>query len=202
MEQTAIFSQRIRWLAIVTGIASGVALFPILFLFYPILMIGGGIMQPRYPTAGKWLVWAGAGNLWIVLIEYDATMFPHPWRLSAPEFMVLLFAAATALLAWCSVELIADALTRMRLRSTLPRTGTLPVSRGLWVLLAALNLMVGWAAVGLALPSRVYSGSANFYSTLATSLGQIATVMALDVSLARRVVKLRRARRPGLGTIE
>jgi hypothetical protein len=50
MEQTAIFSPRIRWVAIATGVASGLALFPILFFLYPGLLIAGGYIQPRFPT--------------------------------------------------------------------------------------------------------------------------------------------------------
>jgi hypothetical protein len=203
MEQTAIFSQRIRWLAIATGIAAALALFPILFLLYPALLIAGGIIQPRYPGTGKWFVWAGAANLWAVVIVYDAMMFPHPWRLSEnPIYMVLPFSATTVLLTWCSVELIADGLKRLRTRRSMPPAEPRPVSRGVWILAVVLNLLLCWEAVGWALaPSRDRS-SGNFYSTLAMSLVQAATFVALDISLMRRVVKLRRVRRAGLGGME
>jgi len=49
--ETEAFSVRIRLLAIATGIASALAFFPsgVLFL-HPILLIAGGIIQPRFPS--------------------------------------------------------------------------------------------------------------------------------------------------------
>ena len=47
------------------------ALLPILFFLYPGLLIVGGIIQPRFPTAGKWFVWVGAASLWVDVIVYD-----------------------------------------------------------------------------------------------------------------------------------
>ena len=106
MEQTDIFSARIRWLAIATGVASALALFPILFLLYPALLIAGGYIQPRFPITGKWFVWAGAVNLWPVVVLYDAMMFQDLWgKTKSPELMVLTFPVTTVLLLWCSVEL-------------------------------------------------------------------------------------------------
>jgi hypothetical protein len=115
MEQAHIFSGGIRRLAIATGIASALALFPILFLLYPPLLIAGGIIQPRSPATGKWFVWAGAASLWVVVIVYDVMIFQDLWRQTkVPEYMELAFSATTVLLIWCSVELPADALRRMR----------------------------------------------------------------------------------------
>ncbi|MGB8730990.1 MAG: hypothetical protein WCC99_07070 [Candidatus Sulfotelmatobacter sp.] len=99
MEQTDIFSDRIRRLAIATGIASALALFPILFLLYPALLIVGGMIHPRYPTTGKWFVWMGAASLWPVVIVYDVMMFQDLWgRTKSPEYMVLAFPVTTVLL--------------------------------------------------------------------------------------------------------
>jgi hypothetical protein len=53
MEQTDILSQRIRRLAIATGITSALALFPIFFLLYPTFLIVGGIIQPSLPKRRK-----------------------------------------------------------------------------------------------------------------------------------------------------
>jgi hypothetical protein len=56
------------------------------------------------------------------VIEYDVMVFPHPWsQTKDPEYMVLPFAATTVLLAWFSVELVADALRRMRARRAMPQ---------------------------------------------------------------------------------
>jgi hypothetical protein len=79
MEQTEIFPKRIRGLAIATGITSAFALFPVLLLQYPALLIVGGIIQPRFPSTGKWFVWAGAITLAPVLVTYDVMLFPHPF---------------------------------------------------------------------------------------------------------------------------
>ena len=192
MEQTVIFSQRIRWLAIATGIASALALFPVLFLLYPSLLIAGGYIQPRFPTIGKWFVWAGAANLWVAVIVYDAMMFPHPWgQTKDPEYMVLPFAATTVLLTWCSVELVADAMTRMRVRHSMPPPEPRPLSRGVWILAAVLNLWLAWVAAGWVLAPRMYRSSGNFYSSLSMLLVPIATVMTLNISLMRSVLKLK-----------
>jgi hypothetical protein len=103
MEQTAIFSPRIRWVAIATGVASGLALFPILFFLYPGLLIAGGYIQPRFPTIGKWFVWVGAASLWVDVIVYDEMMFQDlRGQTKSPEYMVLTFSATTVLLTWCS----------------------------------------------------------------------------------------------------
>ena len=192
MEQADIFSRKIRRLAIATGVASTLALFPILFLLYPALLIVGGIIQPRFPTTGKWLVWAGAANLGVVVIIYDAMFFQPS---SSPDYMVLTFSAATVLLVWCSVELAADGLRRMRARRSMPPAAPRPVSLGAWIFAVVLNVLVGWEATGWALGPSVYRSSANFYSALAMSLVQAATVVAFDIWLVRQAFNLRRARR-------
>jgi hypothetical protein len=80
-------------------------------------------------------VWAGAANLWVVVIVHDAMMFPHPWRLSEnPIYMMLPFLATTVLLTWCCVELIADGLKRLRTRRSMPPAEPRPVSRAVWIL--------------------------------------------------------------------
>ncbi len=195
MEQTDIFSSRIRWLAIATGVASALALFPILFLLYPALLIAGGLMQARFPTTGKWLVWAGAANLWPVVIVYDVMMFPNPWgQTKDPVIMVVQFAATTLLLTWCSVELVADGLKRIRvLRSTQP-TEPHPVSLGVWILAVVLNLLLVQSTLGWALAPSGYRSPGNFYSTLATSLVLDLTIVAFDISLIWRVAEARRLR--------
>jgi hypothetical protein len=144
MEQADIFSERVRRLAIATGIVSALALFPIFFLLYPALLIVGGMIQPRYPTMGKWVVWAGVANLWVVVVLYDAMMSPHPWRQpKSPVYMVVAFWATTLLLIWCSVELVVDDLKRMRARRSMPPVEVRPVSPGVWILAGVLSLFVG-----------------------------------------------------------
>jgi len=196
MEQTDIFSARIRWLAIATGVASALALLPILFLLNPALLIAGGLIQPRFPTTGKWFVWVGAANLWRVVIVYDAMMLQDLWgQTKSPELMVLTFPATTVLLAWCSVELVADALRRMRARRAMPPAEPRPVSRGAWICAVVLNLWLGSLAAGRVLVPIWYRHTVIFYIVvgLGNQLGII--VVAFDIFLIWRVIKLRRARR-------
>jgi hypothetical protein len=194
MEETDIFSARIRWVAIATGVASALALFPILFLLFPALLIAGGYIQPRFPTLGKWFVWASAANLWVVVILYDVMMLRDLWgHTRSPEYMVLAFSAATVLLAWCSVELVADALKRIRCRTSMPPVEPRPVSLGLWIFAVGLNLWFGRQAAGWVLAPSLYCPSGNCYP-LAMALVQEVVVVAFDISLIWRLVKLRRAR--------
>ena len=189
MERTDIFSERIRRLAITTGIASSLALFPILFLLYPALLIVGGMIQPRYPTMGKWFVWAGAANLWIVVIEYDAMMSLHPWRQpESPVNMVVPFWATTVLLIWCSGELVVDGIRRMRARGSLIPAEPRPVSLVVWIIAGVLSVFVGRQAAGWVLHPSWYRHSDIFYLLWSTVV-QAVLVVAFDISLIRRVVE-------------
>jgi hypothetical protein len=195
MEQTDIFSERIRRLAIATGIVSALALFPILFLLYPALLIVGGMIQPRHPTMGKWFVWAGAANLSVVVVMYDAMMSPHPWRQpSSPAYMVVTFWATTVLLMWCSVELVVDGLKRMRARRLMPSVEVRPVSPAVWILAGVLSLFVGRNAVGWVL-EPTWRQHADIFYLLGITVVQAVLVVAFDISLIRRVVKRMRESR-------
>jgi hypothetical protein len=164
--------------------------------------IAAGYIQPRFPITGKWFVWAGAANRWPLVIVYDLMMFPNPWGqtkesvIQESVIMVVPFAVTTLLLRWCSVELVADGLKRMRaLRSTTPPTEPHPVSLSIWILAAVLNLLLGWSTSGWVLaPSRSQSPG-NFYPTLAMSLVLDLTIVAFDISLIWKVAKTRRLRR-------
>jgi hypothetical protein len=192
MEQTDIFSPRIRWLAVATGVAAAFALLPILFFLYPGLLIVGGIIQPRFPTAGKWFVWVGAASLWVDVIVYDEMMFQDlRGQTKSPQYMVLTFLATTVLLTWCSVELIADGLKRIRARRSMPPAEPRPVSRGVWSFAVVLNLFLGWVAANWVLAPIRYPHATSFY-TLTMALLQALPVVALDISLIRTVVRLRR----------
>ena len=196
MEQSDIFSARIRWRAFATGVASALALFPILDLLYPPLLIAGGLMQPRFPTTGKWFVWIGAAELWPVLITYDVyVLLPHPFQ---PLYMGLTFSASTVLLVWCSAELIVDVINRRRVRRSVPRAEPQPVGWGAWIVAAALNATVGWSVYGLISWHHELNPSAPpdtplyaFWTPLVTAV----IAIAFDVSLIGRVVELQRIRR-------
>jgi hypothetical protein len=194
MEQTYIFSDRIRWLVIATGVASALAFLPIFAFLYPALLIVGGLIQPRYPNAGKWFVWAAAASLGVVVAHYDAMILPHPWH--QPKYslyMVLTFSATTVLLVWCSAELVVDGLRNMWARHSMPPAEARPVSQGVWILAVVLNLLVVWEVTGWMLAPNPHRPPVNFY-TLGMPLVHTVIVMAFDISLMRRVVELRRTR--------
>ena len=112
-EETMVFSKRARRVAIWTGVVSAVALLPIFFLLYPALLIVGGIIQPRFPMIGRVLSWIGVAALWTVFVSYDVhVLLPDPS--GAPVYMMLSFLASEVLLAWCSMELIRDAVSEVR----------------------------------------------------------------------------------------
>jgi hypothetical protein len=196
MEQADIFPARIRWLAIASGVGSALALFPILYLLYPALLIAGGYIQPRFPITGKWFVWAGAANLWPVVVLYDVMMFQDLWgKTKSPELMVLTFPVTTVLLVWCSVELVRDGVKRVHARRSTPPTEPHPVSLGVWILAVVLNLLLAWSTLGWVLAAIRYGSPGNFYSSLAMSVVQALTIVAFDISLMWRVAKLRQLRR-------
>jgi hypothetical protein len=188
---TDIFSARIRWVAIATGVASALALFPALFLLPPALLIAGGLMQPRFPTTGKWFLWVGAANLWVLVIVYDGMMIQDSrGHTETPEYMLLTFLATTVLLIWCSVELVSDAIKRMSARRSMLPVDPRPIGRGLWVLAVVLNLALCRLAVGWILAPGWYGGPGGFY-LLAMLLVQVTTLMAFDVWLMKRVLTSR-----------
>ena len=199
MEQADILPKRIRWLAIAAGIAAALALFPILFLLYPALLIVGGIIQPHSPVAGKWFVWGGAAMLGPVLMLYDVMILKDAFSsgpyTSTPILMWITFPPATFLFAWSCAELAADGVKRVRSRRSMPPAEPRPVSWGEWIVAFVLNAWVG-CGVGAFLGwfRDDHRLDAGVRISAATSLPLLAIVLAFDVSLVRRMVKLRRAR--------
>jgi len=196
MEQTDIFSRRIRWLAVAAGLASTLALFPILFFLYPALLIVGAVIQPRFPRAGRWFVWAGTAELCAVLIIYDVSvLFPHP--LSQSHYMTRTFSVSTILILWCSAELVADGLNQLRIRRSMPHTEPSPVGWGEWIVALVLNFVIGWSGYGLvswhSQPHNSHLPDTGFYP-LCMPLVTAVIVIAFDISLARRVIELKHAR--------
>jgi|ERR1700677_19281 hypothetical protein len=194
MEQTNIFPKRIRGLAITTGVASAFALFPALFLHFPALLIVGGVIQPRFPSTGRWLVWAGALGLGPLLITYDVMLFPHPFIL--PGYVAFTFPAATILLVWCYAELAFDGLVRMHARHSLPRMESRQVGWGEWIVAVALNLWIGRGVYGFL--SGYYASDRHVAPSVvvvaaAMTLPLVAIVVAFDIWLTSRTIKLRRA---------
>ncbi len=105
-------SGRIRWLAIATGIASALALFPYSFFYIQLSLIAGGIMQPRFPTTGKWFVWAGATSSSVGdsdRVRHNDFSRPLGARDQSPRIYGAGIFDHDPASIWCSVELVADA---------------------------------------------------------------------------------------------
>jgi hypothetical protein len=136
--------------------------------------------------------------LWAVLITYDVyVIFPHP--LSQPLLMTVPFSVATVLLIWCSAELIADGLNRLRARRSSARAQPSPVGWAAWVVAAVLNFLVVWSVYGIISFHRQLGDPRVPDTALHTPWMQLLAtaviVIAFDISLIRGVVQLRRARR-------
>ena len=191
MQRLEIFSGRARLSAVATGVASGLALFPVLMLQYPFLLIVGGIIQPRFPSVGRWFIWIGAIELWVMLITYDVILL-RPGQ--ASEYMAASFSASTILLAWCSVELIADGANRLRARRAMPRAKPQRVGWGLWTVAAVFNLWAAWIACGLFLwymqPGAPHPREDGFYPFLAPIV-TVLIIIVFDAWLARRITAMR-----------
>jgi len=71
-QTTGIILDRTRWLAVATGLFTGVAGsfgLGLGFATVPIFLIVGAIIQPRFPRTGRGLVCAGA--LWLTFWVFD-----------------------------------------------------------------------------------------------------------------------------------
>jgi hypothetical protein len=75
------------------------------------------------------------------------------------------------------------------------------VSWGVWSFAVVLNLFLGWVAANWVLAPSQYRHATSLY-TLTMALLQALPVVALDISLIRTVVKLRRAPRANLDGME
>jgi hypothetical protein len=194
MEQNDILPVRIRRLVIATGIASALALFPIFFLLYPALLIVGGVIQPRYAIAGKWFVWAGSIGLGPVLITYDVMLFPHPFvQPGYATLIFLMFPAVTVLLLWCYAELVVEGIAGMRAKHSLPCPETRRVGWNAWIVAVSLSLWIGRGVYGFV--NGYYSGDHRLTPPVlvaaAMTLPLAVIVAAFDISLVRRVIRLR-----------
>lgn len=198
MEQHDVFSRKIRWLAIAVGV-SAAALFSFLSpvaAFVPALLPLAAALQPRLPDPGKqivkWFTWVWAFGWSQGLVVLSFLMLSN--NLPGTHYFVVLRALATLsalLILWWDIELIIDGARRIRVWRSAPVQELRPVGLGLWILAVVLNLWVGWGLVNII---SIYHGPGDLY-TLAMSIIDAVIVLAFNVYLTWRVVKLRRARR-------
>jgi hypothetical protein len=195
MEQDDVFSSRIRWLAVAIGLSTA-ALFYFLspLAAIPALLPLSAALQPRLSDPGKrfvkWLIWVWAAGWTPELVLLAVLYFPRYVDFVIPSLSSLIAASALISL-WLDVELIVDGIKRIRIWRSAPPKELRPVARSLWVLAIFLSLWVGW---GLLRTLGMYHGYGDLLALIMSMVEAIA-VVAFDISLIRRVVKLGHTRR-------
>jgi len=199
MEQSDVFSRKIRWLAIAVGLSAAALscfLSPVAAVV-PALLLLGAALQPSLPDPGKrivkWFTWAWALGWSPYLVGVSFLLLPE--NLPHTRYFVVLRVLSTVsalLILWWDIELIVDGARRIRIWRSAPFQEPRPVGLGLWILAVALNLWVDWGLVNII---NIYHGAGDLYM-LVMSMVEAVIVVAFDIYLTWRVVKLRRAR-PG-----
>jgi hypothetical protein len=123
-----VLPQKIRWLAIATGLVTGSALLSFYWPFsvLAILLIFAGIIQPLSPQLGRLVlsVVAPLLSVWVIPVGFVVL-----WEMlgAKPGRHDLLFLAITSswmlspiLLLWCDTALLAEAIRERRERRDLP----------------------------------------------------------------------------------
>jgi len=198
MEQRDVFSSKIRWLAIAVGLSAAAlsCLLSPLAAVIPALLPLGAALQPSLPDPGKWIVkwfiWAWALGWSPFLVGTSFLMLLN--NLPHSRYFVVLRVLSTVsalLIVWWDIELIVDGARRTQIWRSTPVQEPRPVGLGLWILAVAVTLWFGW---GLVRMISIYHGPSDLYA-LVMSILEVAIVVAFDIYLTWKVVKLRRAGR-------
>jgi hypothetical protein len=196
MAQHDVFSRRVRWLAIAVGLSAAALtcfLSPLAALV-PALLPLAAALQPTLPDTGKrvvkWFTWAWA-LLWTPYLVGIGFLLLNNFPSHYSMILRVLSTVPALLILWWDIELIADGTRRIRIWRSAPAQEPRSVSWALWIFAAALNL---WVGCGLAKVISVYHGDhgAGVLYMLVMSLVEALIVVAFDIYLTWRVVKLRR----------
>ncbi len=197
MEQCDVFSRKIRWLAIAVGLSAAALncfLSP-LAAVVPMLLPLAAALQPSLPDPGKqivkWFIWVWAFGWSQGLVVLSFLMLNN--NLPGTHYFVVLrvlTTLSTLLVLWWDIELIIDGARRIRILRSAPAQQPRPVGLGLWILAIVLNLWVGWGVVNMI---SIYHGVGDLYALLMSTVEAL-IVVAFDIYLTWRVVKLRRSR--------
>ena len=197
MEQRDVFSRKIRWLAVAVGLSAAASFYFLspLAALLPVLLPLAAVLQPSLSDLGKrivkWFIWAWAFGWSPGLVLLSLLMLNHLPR--ARHFVVLIVSSSISalLILWWDIELILDAARRIRIWRSAQVEAPRPVGPGLWILAVAFTLWFGW---GLVRMISIYHGPGDLYA-LVMSIVEVAIVVAFDIYLTWRIVKLRRTRR-------
>jgi hypothetical protein len=190
-----VFSRRMRWLAIAVGLSAAALncfLSP-LAAVVPMLLPLAAALQPSLPDPGKqivkWFIWAWALVWSPYLVGLSFLLMPN--NLPHTHYFVVLRVLSTVsalLTLWWDIELIVDGARRILIWRSAPVQEPRPVGLGLWMFAIALNLWVGWGLVNVI---SIYHGAGDLYMLL-MAIVEALIVVAFDIHLTWRVVKLRR----------
>jgi hypothetical protein len=183
-------------LAVAAGLSAAVSFFFLgpLAALVPVVLPLVALLQPKLPDAGKrivkWLIWilAIGWTQGIVVLSFLLLRYLPPQRHDLVVLRVSSLVSALLIL-WLDIELIADAVRRVRILRSPPRQEPRPVGLGLWIFAAALNLWMGWGLVSVIGIYRAIAGQA--YS-LVLSMIEAAIVLVFDAYLVWRVLRRRR----------
>ncbi len=191
MEQTNVFSSKIRWLAVAVGL-SAAALCPVA-AFVPALLPLAAALQPSLPDPGrqivKWFIWVWAFGMSPALVVLSFLMLNE--NFPGTHYFVVLRALATLpalLIVWWDIELIIDGTRRIRIWRSSSAQEPRPVSLSLWIFAVVVNLLVGWSLINII---TIYHGVSDLYMLL-MSMVEAAIVVSFDIYLSSRVLKRRR----------
>jgi hypothetical protein len=185
MNEDDIFSRRIRWLAILAGVVDAAFLFfgsPLSSLS-PLILILAVVLQPRLPLLGRWItwIWAAIWTLNMVPLSYALLLSFPPYRDAAVILPSCLLLLSTVLFLWLDLELIAEAIKRMRDHRSRALEEP-PVSRSMLIFCVILN---AWAvASAITVLSRGYQVRSP--NQIVKVFVWAAAAIALDATVVRR----------------
>jgi len=182
---SGIVSAKLRWLAILAGCFS--AVFGVSAFGAPFLILGAAI-QPRARTSGRWLMWLGALLLSLVVVPFGTgAVFEGAKRLgrdnwSSPIFP--LFVVSTALMYWCDVALVMEAI---RLRRNKWARGSLDWL--VWITATVPSALCVWQTLDTVQAYRRLNGLR--IDLILTTVGLDTLIFCFDVALTIHAVKSR-----------
>lgn len=180
-----IVSVKLRWLVILAGCFS--AVFGLMAFGAPFLILGAAI-QPRARTSGRWLMWLGALLLSLIVVPFGTgAVFEGARHLGRDNWSFTifpLFVVSTALVYWCDVALVMEAL---RLRRTKWARGSMD-----WLVWIAATVLSAWCVWQTLDTVRAYQRLNGLrIDLILNTVGLDTLILCFDVALIIHAVKSR-----------